>query len=53
MGLRWLLLHLRSSVFTQHDVKGGKASSSATESGYVLGLATVGQREEFFSGGVS
>lgn len=51
VGLGWLLLHLCTSAFTKHDVKGGKASSSATESGHVLVLATVGQKGELFSGG--
>jgi len=52
VGLGWRLLHLCSSAFAQHHLKEGKASSPATESGYVLVLATVGQRGERFSGGV-
>lgn len=51
MGSGWLLLHVCTSAFAQHDVKGRKASSSATESGYGLVLATVGRRGGLFSGG--
>lgn len=39
---------LCSSAFAQYDVKGGKASSLATEGDYVV-LATVGQRGKLFS----
>lgn len=50
MGSGWLLLHVCTSAFAQHDVKGRKASSLATESGYGLVLATVGRRGGLFSG---